>query len=478
MTRATRTYEFTAFTEADLLQPGDNSIGRGDTFVMPASATTSFSVRDNDRRLSGDIDKKRWVKSEDTGRWEKVTTEHAIDPFGQRATVDGELLDGQIYAEKRHILLGDDGKLYSLIKIEVEGGDAPGKGDDYFAFEGRVPPAGVELKVLWSTDIIFGVKYKKLGAGELGDPQTATIGGRYFCDETTDGIDRDEPPVEGVAVFLRSADGTLIAETRTDSDGLYKFEGLSAGEYIVEFANDPDSGKVFVAPNAGNDSTKDSDVIKVTEEGVGQTAQIAVREGQTIENVDAGVADPPVRQPCSDPSAVLIDFEGLVAGAKGPFSIAGVTITAQRAQDDDGIFDDAMLFDSIVPTGGDTDLQTATQGNVLIISEDGNSEEPNDNDLGGVIIFEFDNPSLIFDILIIDSSGGVIDTFGEDGLRIASFVLPAVPEGEQTQVVMDVAGVTRLEVNLFGDGAVDDLCYIPGLSEPQSTPAIDAFNFA
>ena len=203
-----------------------------------------------------------------------------------------------------------------------------------------------------------------------------------------------------------------------------------------------------------------------------------MREGQAIENVDAGVADPPVRQPCSDPSAVLIDFEGLVAGAKGLFSIAGVTITAQRAQDDDGIFDDAMLFDSIVPTGGDTDLQTATQGNVLIISEDGNSEEPNDNDLGGVIIFEFDNPSLIFDILIIDSSGGVIDTFGEDGLRIASFVLPAVPEGEQTQVVMDVAGVTRLEVNLFGDGAVDDLCYIPGLSEPQSTPAIDAFNFA
>ena len=114
-----RTFEFTAFTEADLLGPVDKSLGRGDVFVMPANATTEFSVRDNDPWLSGDIHKKSWVRSEETGRWRKEITEQARDAFGQKATADGVPLEGPIYAEKRLVLRGDDGKTYQLIEIEA-----------------------------------------------------------------------------------------------------------------------------------------------------------------------------------------------------------------------------------------------------------------------------------------------------------------------------------------------------------------------
>jgi len=59
-----------------------------------------------------------------------------------------------------------------------------------------------------------------------------------------------------------------------------------------------------------------------------------------------------------------------------------------------------MVFDSDNPTGGDTDLQTPSLanignaqdeslGNLLIISEDGDSGDPDDDARGGALIFDF-----------------------------------------------------------------------------------------
>ena len=38
-----------------------------------------------------------------------------------------------------------------------------------------------------------------------------------------------------------------------------------------------------------------------------------------------------------------------------------------------------MIFDSANPTGGDQDLASDTLGGLLIISEDGDSSDPDDN---------------------------------------------------------------------------------------------------
>ena len=81
------TYNFTAFTEADLLAAGSgNDLGYGDTFTMPGSASVEFSVTDNDNRLSGD----------------SRHNENSNDKHGQQASItqDGQEVGngGQIYA--------------------------------------------------------------------------------------------------------------------------------------------------------------------------------------------------------------------------------------------------------------------------------------------------------------------------------------------------------------------------------------------
>ena len=88
-------YEFTAFTEADFLGQGGNgsSIGRGDSFTMPGSATVTMSTWDNDSTLSGD----------------NYCNENANDRSGQKAMVDGARVGSQMYAESYHVLKGSDG---------------------------------------------------------------------------------------------------------------------------------------------------------------------------------------------------------------------------------------------------------------------------------------------------------------------------------------------------------------------------------
>lgn len=89
---------------------------------------------------------------------------------------------------------------------------------------------------------------------------------------------------------------------------------------------------------------------------------------------------------------------------------------------------EAMIFDSQNPTGGDVDLGTPHQsfgggpgigrggragarfpndkarGNVLIVSEDGNAADPDDNQYGGIITFDFASPRRVdsFGLLVSD----------------------------------------------------------------------------
>ncbi|MEO0678283.1 MAG: hypothetical protein AAFZ02_12080, partial [Pseudomonadota bacterium] len=83
-----------------------------------------------------------------------------------------------------------------------------------------------------------------------------------------------------------------------------------------------------------------------------------------------------------------IDFSGFHAGDKidDELNDLGVTVSAT---DRHGNHKDAMIFDSANPTGGDHDLETDTLGNVLIISEDGDSHDPDDNAGGGIFTFDF-----------------------------------------------------------------------------------------
>ncbi|WP_422038329.1 SdrD B-like domain-containing protein [Roseibium sp.] len=343
-----RTFEFTAFTGADLLSPGDKNLGRGDSFVMPANATTEFSVQDNDPWLSGDIHRKSWSKSEETGRWQQQITEQARDPFGQEASVNGVPLDAQIYAEKRLVLRGDDGKTYQLIEIEVEGA-AHGPDNDFFTFLGAVPPPGVTLEVKWCANVFFGLKYDKLGAGETADPETATLAGRYFCDVDADDLDTGDPGVQDVLVTLLSADGEVVARTKTDENGDYAFTDLTAGDYVVQFATDDAPGKEFVAPSSGSNG---SDVVDPER---GLTDVISLGRGEVVKDIDAGIVYVPSaviagRYFCDDDGDAADTGDPAVSGALVTLLFADGEVVARTKTDENGdyAFTDLKAGDYVV----------------------------------------------------------------------------------------------------------------------------------
>ncbi|MEX3015135.1 cadherin-like domain-containing protein [Gymnodinialimonas hymeniacidonis] len=153
----------------------------------------------------------------------------------------------------------------------------------------------------------------------------------------------------------------------------------------------------------------------------------------------------------------VIDFNNLSAGdvVTNQFQSNGVTITAS------GGSGDAMIFDTSNPTGGDHDLATNNLGNVLIISEDGDSSDPDDNAGGGTVVFAFETAATVkaltfldieetAEIKLLDADGNVIDT------------IHAGPTGNNGQCVVhiDVAGVASMEVTLHGSGAIDNLEFV------------------
>ena len=139
----------------------------------------------------------------------------------------------------------------------------------------------------------------------------------------------------------------------------------------------------------------------------------------------------------------------------------------------------AMVFDSANPTGNDDDLGTPNEdfagpgigaggeagqpgensralGNVLIISEDGNSGNPDDNAGGGTLIFDFTSPVRVdlLEILDIEESGGTVTAFDENDVVIASAPILVRGNNSYQEVLLEASGVRRLEVYFAGSGAL------------------------
>ncbi|MDO5704782.1 MAG: cadherin repeat domain-containing protein, partial [Paracoccus sp. (in: a-proteobacteria)] len=209
-----KTYTWTAFTEADLLANGKNGsdFGYGDTFVMPASATVTMSTKDDDSVLSGG-----------SYNWWTCKTQSS-DRSGQDATVNNVALGCKMYADKYHVLRGTDGKTYYLIDIIVEGHDSPGAGNGYFTFYGATPPAGVGLSVIQTCSVSGSwIDYSCLGAGSSAPPNTPP---------TFTNIPKD-------AVFCVEENTKLVIKLNaTDKDGdalTFKIVGgTDAGSFTID----------------------------------------------------------------------------------------------------------------------------------------------------------------------------------------------------------------------------------------------------
>lgn len=176
-------------------------------------------------------------------------------------------------------------------------------------------------------------------------------------------------------------------------------------------------------------------------------------------SVDTITKPEPPPEVCEEWVEQVIDFEGFPAGdiASGVVTTANI-VTIEGVRDGEPS-NQAMIFNTDNPTGGDDDLSAGT-GNVLIISEDGDQLDPDDNDGGGELIFSFDDPISVESLDIIDNEedGSEIVFLYEDGTT-ASAALPTLQDGELRTLQFSLWGVTGLIVKFKGSGAVDNISF-------------------
>lgn len=153
--------------------------------------------------------------------------------------------------------------------------------------------------------------------------------------------------------------------------------------------------------------------------------------------------------------STVIDFEGFAAGTviDDEYADLGITVSAT------GGSGEAMIFDSANPTGGDFDLATDNQGNILIISEDGDASDPDDNWSGGTITFDFDTAVDVDSISFVDieEAGGTVKSFDASGILIDSQSIFVNGDNGQSTLIIDDADVSSLEVFLKGSGSISGL---------------------
>jgi hypothetical protein len=118
-----------------------------------------------------------------------------------------------------------------------------------------------------------------------------------------------------------------------------------------------------------------------------------------------------------------------------------------------------MLFDSQNPTGDDFDLGATDLGKVLIISEDGNSSNPDDNAAGGMIRLDFENPIQVdsLGLLDIEEAGGSITFYDQNAAIIDTVEIVGAGDDLPQELTFDLENVASLEINLAGSGALTEL---------------------
>jgi len=187
--------------------------------------------------------------------------------------------------------------------------------------------------------------------------------------------------------------------------------------------------------------------------------------------------------------APTLDFEmdsygnPLVPGQIIDDEFAGLGITVTTS---DPINHPLMIFDTATPNG-DKDLGTPNsdfggpgigdggaadmpgrnglpRGQILIVSEDGNPDDPNDYDGPSVIDFLFDPPMpLVTEVHILDidnlANGGFVTAYDADGIEIQS--QPLLPLGNNSFQVVPVGAfnVGRLEITVGASAGISGIVF-------------------
>ena len=130
-----------------------------------------------------------------------------------------------------------------------------------------------------------------------------------------------------------------------------------------------------------------------------------------------------------------------------------------------------MLFDTNNITGEDFDLESTNLGNVLIISEDGDSADPEDNAVGTIKV-EFEDLVSVNSIglLDIEEPGSSITLYDENSNPIETVEINSSDDNSLQEIAIEIDNVASLDISLAGSGAVTGIDY--------STARADSYNSA
>lgn len=160
------------------------------------------------------------------------------------------------------------------------------------------------------------------------------------------------------------------------------------------------------------------------------------------------------------------------------FAHLGVTVSAINNHPEHP--QKAILFDSANPTGEDDDLLTPNPDNptndealgfVFILAEDdvdadddGLVDDPDDEQAGGQIRIDFDVPTTVLDLKVLDCDAQEIDLVicqDADANVMDVIVVPDLPDGSVQTVPVMQSGISTLILDLGGSGAMAKLRFCP-----------------
>jgi protocatechuate 3,4-dioxygenase beta subunit len=334
------------------------------------------------------------------------------------------------------------------------------------------------------TDLVPGDYQVEFVAPDGFEFTTANQGG-------DDAVDSDANPTTGLTqtVTLESGENNLTLDAGLleltpgiEIEKLVNGEDADTAAEAVEIAAGDDAIFTYEVTNTGEVSFAADEVVVTDDNGTAGDTSDDFNPDQVLDNgfnvgdanqnnaLDTGetwsytktLAAEDLSTSTTTTTNHVIDFEGFDKGTviDNEYASLGVTISAS------GGSNQAMIFDSANPTGGDGDLKTpgyganntTAQGNILIISEDGDSSDPDDNARGGTIAFDFDNGVNINSLSFVDieENGGKVFTTDANG-NVTTTDIPGVGDNSFQTLTINDDDVVKLEVQLKGSGSISSL---------------------
>jgi Flp pilus assembly protein TadG len=310
-----------------------------------------------------------------------------------------------------------------------------------------------------------------LGSVDLDGPGSIVVTGRRHSGERVR-IDRIVLDGPGALVTIEAEDMAreVFEETSGDRASGGRLVFLPSGTGVLSTEFDVEPGRYDVVLYAQDESDGRSDV------------EVTIAAGEPL--------------PWPPEDLRVVDERGRMT--YDPYRSVGLMqIEVKQSRSADGRRDPwrnvPMLFDTANTTGGDSDLASTRFGNVLIVSEDGDTSDPDDEALGGWILFHFDRPTRIDSLTVFDTEdGGVIrvydhhqpDPTGEfetrhdgtlsslrgnerhDDRELAHFAVPRLGDGRHVRIGIGTEGVRTLAYFIPDSGGIDNLEFFNDLTEP------------